>query len=150
MTSPLLNVDGKRLITDKTVILNSINRFSGCVDFRIHLAIVSAILEAIKQNGGLFQRNRPISETKEAQSFNFYFMSLFCGALCPVWQLPALYPVIDEACTLVFHLWPLPLYTMCITSVHLRDMITLSHLHPTCKQDSWRDTSRSRRRVMAT
>ena len=35
-------------------------------------------------------------------------------------------------------------------SVHLRDMMTLSHLHPTCKQDSWRDTSWSRRRVMAT
>ena len=34
------------------------------------------------------------------------------AAVCtiyPVWQLPALYPVIDEACTLVFHWWPLPL-----------------------------------------
>ena len=41
------------------------------------------------------------------------------AAVCtiyPVWQLPALYPVIDEACTLVFHLWPLPLYTMGISS----------------------------------
>ena len=33
-------------------------------------------------------------------------------------------------------------------SVHLRDIMTMAHLHPTCKQDSWRDTSRSRRRVM--
>ena len=41
------------------------------------------------------------------------------AAVCtiyPVWQLPALYPVIDEACTLFFHLWPLPLCTMGISS----------------------------------
>ena len=41
------------------------------------------------------------------------------AAVCtiyPVWQLPALYPVIAEACTLVFHLWPLPLCTLGISS----------------------------------
>ena len=41
------------------------------------------------------------------------------AAVCtiyPVWQLPALNPVIDEACTLVFHLWPLPLCTTGISS----------------------------------
>ena len=41
------------------------------------------------------------------------------AAVCtiyPVWQLPAWYPVIDEACTLVFHLWPLPLCMMGISS----------------------------------
>ena len=33
------------------------------------------------------------------------YVSLSCSGLCdiyPVWQQPALYPVIDEACTLVF------------------------------------------------
>ena len=33
-------------------------------------------------------------------------------------------------------------------SVHLLDIMTMSHLHPTSKQDSRKDTSQSRRRVM--
>ena len=68
------------------------------------------------------------------------------STIYPVWQLPALYPVIGEACTLFFHLWHY--HYVRWASVHLRDMMTVSHLHPTCKQDSWSDTSRSRRRVM--
>ena len=46
----------------------------------------------------------------------------------PVWQLPALYPVIDEAYTLFFT-YDHYHYVQCV-SVHLRDMMTLSHLHP--------------------
>ena len=34
----------------------------------------------------------------------------------PVWQLPAVHPVIDEACTLVFHVRPLPLRMVDISS----------------------------------
>ena len=44
----------------------------------------------------------------------------------PVWQLPAVHPVIDEACTLAFDHYH---YARWI-SVHLRDMMALSHLHP--------------------
>ena len=54
------------------------------------------------------------------------------AAVCtiyPVWQLPSFYPVIGEACTQVFHLYDHYHYVRWV-SVHLRDMMTLSHLHP--------------------
>ena len=46
------------------------------------------------------------------------------SAIYPVWQLPVVHPVIDEACTLVFHFYQLPLCM--VTSV----IWWLSHLHP--------------------
>ena len=47
---------------------------------RFNHAIVSAILEAILKNGGHFQSNTSISETKRRRTFKVDSMYRFCGA----------------------------------------------------------------------
>ena len=48
----------------------------------------SDIVKDILQNGGHFQRNTSISETKRRRAFNVYSIYRFCGAYIPEKVLP--------------------------------------------------------------